>query len=204
MFVQVIQGQVSDPQAVRATADRWQDLNLGAHGWLGSTYGVTDDGAFVAVLRFESAEAAERNMARPAHQAWWQEMETHFNGSVRLRDCPDVMVLGRGGSDEAKFVQVIQGCMVITRERVHALAQQAEQFTTLVSDYRPELIGATRAIDDEGYLTETVAFTSEAEARDGERREPPPELKQLLEGEMSMLKDMRFLELRQPWFASPL
>ena len=202
MFVQVIQGPVSDVDAVRATVDRWlPNLEPGAEGWLGCTYGVTDDGTLIAVVRFESAEAAQRNAVRPEQQAWWQEMESHFTGSVVFHDSPDVMVLRRGGSDEAKFVQVIQG-RVRDRERAHALAEQVEQSADLISAHRPDIIGATRAIDDEGYVTETVAFTSEADAREGERKEPPPELKQLLDGEMSMLEDIRFLELHQPWFAS--
>jgi hypothetical protein len=202
MFVQVIQGPGSDVEAVQATVDRWlRELEPGAEGWLGCTYGVTDDGTLIAVVRFESAEAAQRNAARPEQQAWWQEMESHFTGPVVFHDCPDVMVLGRGGSDDAKFVQVIQG-RVRDRERAHALAKQANQSAGLSSAYRPDFIGATRAIDDEGYVTETIAFTSEADAREGERKEPPAELKQLVDEEMSMLEDTRFLDLRQPRFAS--
>ena len=202
MFVQVIQGPGSDVEAVRATVDRWlRELAPGAEGWLGCTYGVTDDGTLIAVVRFESAEAAQRNAARPEQQAWWQQMESHFTGPVVFRDCPDVMVLGRGGSDDAKFVQVIQG-RVRDRERAHATAEQANQYAGLFSAHRPDMIGAIRAIDDEGYLTETLAFTSEADAREGERTEPPAELKQLVDAEMSMLEDTRCLDLRQPWFAS--
>ena len=81
---------------------------------------------------------------------------------IVFHDCPDVMVVGRGGSDDAKFVQVIQG-RVRDKERAHALAEQANQYAGLSSAYRPDFIGTTRAIDDEGYLTETIAFTSEAE-----------------------------------------
>jgi hypothetical protein len=65
VFVQVIQGQVSDPAALRAALDRWlQELAPGATGWLDSTSGVTEDGRFIAVVRFESAEAAKRNSYR--------------------------------------------------------------------------------------------------------------------------------------------
>ena len=66
MFVQVIQGKVSDAAAVRARMDTWmKELAAGADGWLGSTAGVTDDGDFVALARFESEEAARRNSDRP-------------------------------------------------------------------------------------------------------------------------------------------
>ena len=48
MFVQVIQGPGSDVEAVRATAGRWlRELEPGAAGWLGCTYGVTDDGTLM-------------------------------------------------------------------------------------------------------------------------------------------------------------
>jgi hypothetical protein len=63
MFVQVIRGQVSDPE----------QLTAGAPGWLGSTAGVTEDGRFVALARFESQEAARRNRDRPEQGQWWME-----------------------------------------------------------------------------------------------------------------------------------
>ena len=73
MFAQVIQGRTSDPEGVQAAMDRWlQELAPGAIGWLGSTAGVTDDGRFIAVARFESAEAADRNSRRPEQTLWWE------------------------------------------------------------------------------------------------------------------------------------
>jgi hypothetical protein len=40
MFVQVIRGQVSDPEQVHAALDLWSEqLAAGAPGWLGSTAG---------------------------------------------------------------------------------------------------------------------------------------------------------------------
>ena len=66
MFVQIIQGKTSNPEALSAAVDQWtQDLAPGATGWLGSTGGVTEDGRFIAAVRFESAEAARRNSERP-------------------------------------------------------------------------------------------------------------------------------------------
>ena len=66
MFAQVIQGRTSDAKAFASALDRWmQDLAPGAVGWLGSTGGVTDDGRVIAVVRFESADAAARNSDRP-------------------------------------------------------------------------------------------------------------------------------------------
>jgi hypothetical protein len=69
---------------------------------------------------------------------------------------------------------------------------------------RPEIIGGTIAIDDDGYFTETVAFRSEAEAREGERREMPSEVQQQFADEMSQVQDLRYLDLHHPWFATAM
>ncbi|MGH8826627.1 MAG: hypothetical protein ACRDVZ_03295, partial [Jiangellaceae bacterium] len=83
MFVQVIQGRVSDEGQVRTAFDRWvDDLAPGATGWLGSTAGVTEDGRFVALVRFESEEAARRNSDRPEQGAWWAETSQLFIGEA--------------------------------------------------------------------------------------------------------------------------
>jgi hypothetical protein len=167
-------------------------------GWLGGTYGITDDGMMVAVVRFESKEAAERNSARPEQAAWWEEMERCFDGPITFHDCDDVMLLLSGGSDQAGFVQVIQG-QVRDRDRLHALAAQSGD---MIAKVRPDVIGATFAIDDAGFFTETVAFTSEQQARAAEQQEMPADAARLLEEEMALLDDVRFLDLHQPWFAS--
>ncbi len=199
MFLQIIQGQVGDVAGARQAVERWQlDLAPGAPGWLGATYGITDDGMLVAVVRFESKEAAQRNSARPEQAAWWPEMERCFAGPVTFHDCDDVMLLLSGGSDEAGFVQVIQG-RVRDRDRMHALAAQSGD---VVAKVRPDVIGATIAVDDAGFFTQTVAFTSEQEARAAEQQELPADAARLLEEEMSLLEDVRYLDLREPWFTS--
>jgi hypothetical protein len=199
MFLQIIQGQVGDVAGARQAIERWQlDLAPGAPGWLGATYGITDDGTLVAVVRFESKEAAQRNSTRPEQAAWWPEMERCFAGPVTFHDCDDVMVLLSGGSDQAGFVQVIQG-QVRDRDRMHALAAQSGD---VVAKVRPDVIGATIAVDDAGFFTQTVAFTSEQEARAAEQQDLPADAARLLEEEMSLLDDVRYLDLREPWFTS--
>lgn len=199
MFVQIIQGRVTDPAAARELMDRWQrDLEPGAVGYLGSTHGFTDDGTLVAVVRFESAEAARRNGARAEQAAWWSEMERLFAGPVTFHDCADVTLLLSGGSDDAGFVQVMQG-QVRDRDRLHALAEQAGD---AIAKVRPDVIGATLAIDDAGYFTQTVAFTSEQQARTAEQQEPPADAAEQLAEWRTLLDDIRYLDLHQPWFAS--
>jgi hypothetical protein len=199
MFLQIIQGRIGDADGARQAMERWErDLEPGATGWLGGTYGITDDGELVAVVRFESKEAAERNSARPEQAAWWPEMERCFAGPVTFHDCADVQVLLGGGSDEAGFVQVIQG-RVRDRNKLHALADQAGE---VIAKVRPDVIGATFAIDDAGFFTQTVAFTSEQTARTAEQQDMPADAARLVDEEMALLDDVRYLDLHQPWFAS--
>src|SRR6266568_7697370 len=110
MFVQVIRGKVSDPEQVRAALGLWSErLAAGAPGWLGSTAGVTGDGRFVALARFESEQAARRNSDRPGQGQWWTETSKLFTGEVTFRDSSDVTVDVHGDPGTAGFVQVMQG-----------------------------------------------------------------------------------------------
>ncbi|NDL58302.1 hypothetical protein [Phytoactinopolyspora mesophila] len=199
MFIQVIQGHVRDEERLRAGMDRWlAEFAPNADGWLGGTYGITDDGMFVGTVRFESEEAARRNSQRPQQDAWWREMSECFDGEVTFHDCRDVMMFLGGGSDDAGFVQVIQG-RVKDRDRMHSLIEQTD---SVLASERPEIIGGTIAIDDDGIVTETVAFTSEAEAREGEQRELSAMARQLMDEERALLEDVHYLDLHEPWFAS--
>ena len=71
MFIQIIQGKCTRHDELRAAAKGWRsELSEGAVGWLGGTYGFTDDDQFIGVVRFESREAATANSARPEQGAW--------------------------------------------------------------------------------------------------------------------------------------
>lgn len=199
MYMQIFQGAIRDADAARATMDRWlTDLESGAEGWLGGTFGVTDDGMFVAAVRFESEEAARRNSERPEQGEWWREMAQHFTGPITFHDCKDVVVLLGGGSDDAGFVQVIQG-QVADPDRARAFAEQTSE---LMATYRPDVIGATIAIDEDGFFTQTIAFTSEDAARDGERKEMPADVAATMAEGMAMLTDVHYFDVHHPWFAS--
>jgi hypothetical protein len=195
MFMQIIQGKIKDRAAARATMDRWlADIQPGAEGWLGGTYGVTEDDQLVACVRFRDREAADANSARPEQSAWWTQMEQHFAGPVTFHDCEDVSLLLGGGSDEARFVQVIQA-RVTDRDKLHKLMEESSQ---MLATYRPDVLGGTIAIDADGVVTETIAFTSEAAARKAEQQQMPAEAEEA----MSLLQDVQYLDLRDPWFAT--
>ena len=201
MFVQVIQGQVEDAAKVRAAMDRWvRELAPGATGWLGSTAGVTDDGRFIALARFESEEAARRNSGRPEQDRWWAETSRLFTGEASFRDSSDVTADLVGDPDQAGFVQVMQG-RGSDPDRAREL--MAEDSSTW-ADFRPEIIGSLAVGHEGGAYTMAMYFTSEAEAREGERKEPPPELKaQMDEMAALMVGEPEFFDLRQPWLYSP-
>jgi hypothetical protein len=195
VFIQIISGQCTDEQACRALGERWlKDLAPGATGWLGGTYGFTDDGRFVGVVRFESREAAAANAARPEQDAWWAEMARLFEGDVEFHESDDVTLMMGGGSDDAGFVQVIRG----TVDDPDALRSMMLD-THLLHEMRPEILGGTLVIEEDGTFTETVAFADEASARKGEQQEMPEQVRRTLE---SAMHDVRYLDLHQPWFAS--
>src|SRR5664279_1288123 len=90
MFIQVIQGNVSDEAGLRQSVDRLvTEVLPEAIGHLGITAGMCDDGRFLAVVRFESAEAAAQNSARSGQQLWWAETATLFEGDVTFTDYID-------------------------------------------------------------------------------------------------------------------
>ena len=202
MFVQVIQGRVSDATQVRQGLDDWvARLAAGAQGWLGSTAGVTDDGTFVAVARFDSAEAARRNSGRAEQGEWWSGMSKLFAGDVIFHDCSEVVTVRAGGSNQAGFVQVMLG----RTGDLPRLREVDAMFEQRFPDLRPELLGYLVGVhdDQDGAFTLTAYFSSEEAARVGEREEPPTEAAELLREEMELMQDVVYLDLREPWLHSP-
>ena len=201
MFVQVIQGRTSQPEALVEAFDRWMaDLSPSATGWLGSTGGVTEDGRFIAVARFESEEAAMANSARPEQDAWWAETAKLLDGEATFRNSTDVEVDMQGDPDQAGFVQIMQGRGSDPERAKQLMAQDADKW----AEFRPDVIGNLAIGHDQGAYTMVMYFTSEAEAREGERKEPPPELQAQME-EMNKLNigEPEFFDLKQPILNSP-
>ena len=198
MFIQIIQGKCSRPEELQALAERWRnELAPGATGWLGGTYGFTDDDMFVGVVRFESREAAMANSERPEQGEWAGQMMALMDGPVEFHDCDDVTLMFDGGSDRAGFVQVIRG-KVTEPERLKALMSD----TDMLHEARPDILGATLAIEADGTFTETIAFTSEAEARAGEKKEMPDMPAEVRDTMEMAMKDATFYDLHHPWFES--
>jgi hypothetical protein len=201
MFVQVIEGKVSDPAAVKALVDRWvADLSSGANGWLGTTAGVTSSGQMVALVRFEDEAAARRNSDRPEQGAWWAEMSELIDGDPVFRDSDRVMVDVHGNPEDAGFVQVMQGGST-DPDRAWKLM---EDDVTDWSSFRPDILGSVSIGHSGGRWTMVSYFSSEAEAREGEKKEPPPELQAQMEELMSLSTgEPEYLDITEPWYYSP-
>ncbi len=198
MFIQVIRGRVKDPDGVRREMERWHsEIAPGAQGWLGYTAGITDDGEVVAVVRFESEEAARTNSDRPEQSSWWESLSQNLEGDAAFFDSNDVELFLDGGSDRAGFVQVIHG-RAKDRDRLRELFQG---MSARIQNFRPDVIGGTIAWHGSDRFTETVYFTSEEEARQGEKQaaeSAPPEYQEW----QTLVEDLSFADLRDPWMAS--
>ena len=195
MFIQMIQGPCTRQDDAHAMLDEWRsDLSQGASGWLGGTYGFTDDGQLLAVVRFESREAAMANSERPEQGEWAERFTALMDGPLEFHDCDDVTLMMDGGSDRAGFVQIIRG-RVDDPTRLKAMMAD----TTMLHEMRPDIIGGTLAIEPDGTFIETIAFTDEAAARQGEQVEAPPEVRSTLD---EVMRDATFYDLHHPWFES--
>jgi hypothetical protein len=201
MFVQVIQGQVADAEELHAAIDRWaQELAPGASGWLGTTAGVTEDGRSIALVRFETEEAARQNSDRAEQDQWWSETSKLFSGEVTFHDSTQVEVDTPGDPGQAGFVQVMQGRTSDPKRSRELMQMEPDDW----AKYRPDVLGSLAAEYDDGGYTTAIYFTSEAEAREGEQKEPPPEFASAME-EMNSLNvgEVDFFDIKQPWLYAP-
>ena len=201
MFVQVFQGRVSDPARVRAQLEKWvAEVAPQAPGWLGSTAGVTDDGQLVGVARFESEDAARKNSDRPEQGAWWDEMAALFTNEPVFHNSTEVVLDTQGDPAQAGFVQVMQGR---TSDPARSRELMADNPVDWAS-FRPDILASLYLMHEDDGWTMVNYFTSEAEAREGEQKEAPPELQAMMEELNSLsIGEPAFLDLKDPWLHAP-
>jgi hypothetical protein len=201
MFVQVIQGKAKDAAGLRKQWERWdQELKPAAKGFLGSTAGVTPDGEFIALARFEDEESARANSDSPEQSTWWKETSQYLENPM-FHDCTLVDLTDGGGSDEAGFVQVIQGKVKDVEK-----ARQLDRATqSQMKELRPDVIGGLVAWHPQnGRFTNAIYFTSEAEARAKEKESSSaPEFEEFMR-EWEALSDgePKYLDISGPWYSS--
>ena len=201
MFVQMVQGKVRDPQAVRAELDRWSDeLSRTSVGLLGATAGVTEDGRFVTVARFESEGAAGDNMAQPAQSSWWAETAELFDGQPTFASSSEVLADVVGDPDRAGFVQVIQVRTSDSDRARELMSQDSDAW----AQARPDVLGSLSVDHGDGTWTTIIWFTSEEEAREHEAKEIPAELQaQMAEMDALTEGEPTYWDLTDPWLFTP-
>jgi hypothetical protein len=201
MFIRVIQGRATNPPGIRRDLGRWQrQLAADADGWLGSTAGITEDGWSITVVRFASEAHARRNSDRSEQREWWRDASQHL-ARVVFHDASKVHTYRDGGSDQAGFVQIIQG-HTDHMERMVSLGRDQEE---VLAREAPHILGVTVAehADRPGDFTQIVYFTSEQDARSYDQDAPIEEDEPAQEERRSLMTNLRSFDLRDPQLLSP-
>ena len=193
MFVQIIEGTTSNPDALTAAGDAWQeDVRPKAIGYLGVTAGVGAGGKAFTIVRFQDEASARANSELPEQSAWFEKhLATAYDSPPTFTESSDVEEFMGGGSNDAGFVQVMKSKNV-DRAKLEEMDKTFEKF----AGERPDILGGLRAWTGADSCVDVMYFTSEADARKGEQAEMPDELKAAMEsfGEM----DVEFLDLPDP------
>ena len=193
MFVQIIQGKVADAELLDRQNARWgEDLRPGATGFLGMTGGITPNGEVIYIARFDSEANAQANSERPEQSAWWNETAKGFDGEPTFTNVTEVDQILGGGSNEAGFVQVIQG-RVKDQAALRAMSERAE---TELKATRPDILGVSMLWHGDGGFTQVVYFASEQAARQGESAESNSEMAAEFMSQFD--GEPRFLDLPNP------
>ena len=163
MLVQVILGKVKDADLLMRQFEQWiAEVKPTATGYLGSTTGVTPDGCAISIARFESEAAARSNSDADRQSAWWSETAKAYDGQPTFYDCTEVDTLFGGGSNDARFVQVIQGKAKDAKGMRARLAEMEPE----LRKQRPDILGGTIAWHRDGSgFTQAMYFSNEAETR---------------------------------------
>jgi hypothetical protein len=201
MFVQVIEGRVSDPEALQSQLDKWRsDVAPGAPGWLGATSGTTEDGRSIAIVRFESEDAARQNEKRPEQDAWWSETAKVFDGEPTFSESNEVEVDQSGDPGEAGFVQVMRGQTSDPDRAREIMSDDSIDWRSM----RPEILAMVTINEPDQRWTNVIYFTNEADAREGEAKPMPAEAQAMMEELMSLsVGDVQYFDLKRPRLESP-
>jgi hypothetical protein len=194
MFVQIIEGRTKDGKALAERGESWQkELKPGAKGYLGVTAGTTADGRAITIARFESEEAARANSERPEQGEWWAETAKLYDGEPTFTESSDVTEWMGGGSNDAGFVQVMKSTGA-DRAKLEEMDKAFEPHTGL----RPDILGGLRIWTGKDTCVDVAYFTSEAEARKGEKAEIPSELQELMTGMQEGMGQVEYFDLTEP------
>jgi hypothetical protein len=195
MFIQVFQVPLRDAELWSRQVGEWRrQIRPKTTGFLGFTSGVTAEDYMITLARFRSEEAAKVDNDLPEQGAWFEASSNAFDGEVTFHDCREVDTLLDGGSDDAGFVQIMQGR---AKDQQHMRGQMKTMEGDL-RNIRPDLIGATMAWHGDGGFTQAAYFTSEQEARKNEQNMARSPVYEQFLGFID--GDMTFYDLSSPEF----
>lgn len=155
--------------------------------------GVTGDGRAITIARFESEAAVRANSNRAEQGAWWNETAKYYDGPVTFTESSDVQEFLGGGSDRARFVQVMK-ISGVDRAQMERLDEAVPQ----VAGLRPDLLGVVRIWAGPAACFDVNYFISEADARAGEAKAVPPDLQPLMAEFEEITRHPEFLDLADP------
>ena len=100
----------------------------------------------------------------------------------------------------AGFVQVMQGRSSDPDRARELMANDPADW----QEFRPDILGTVSVGHDGNAWTMAIYFTSEESAREGEQKEPPPQMQEMMK-EMDALTIGQpvFFDLRDPWLHAP-
>ena len=195
MFIQMVQGACDQQDDMRMLVDDWCTEVADQPGWLGGTYGFTEDDHFVGVVRWDSKASCDDYCTREGAAWWWAAASELLHSKAEIHQSEDVTLMLQGGSDDAGFVQIMKG-KVGDADLLRRISTDQEM-TAMLHQARPDIIGSTLLIEDDGSFVETISFTDEAAARAGEKQEMPAEAAADMEHAM---QDVHYIDLHHPWF----
>src|SRR5205085_7190716 len=111
----------------------------------------------------------------------------------------DVTLHGGQGWETARFVQLMRA-QVRDRRRFEAIE---DEITPQFMQLRPDMLAAYRAWLPDGSVAAIDYFTFEGEARAGEQKQMPDVLGEGFKEWMSLLDDVEWFDLPDPWTVTP-
>ena len=85
-------------------------------------------------------------------------------------------------------------------ERERAMAQESSQ---MPNDFRPDIIGGLEGLKDVGTFVTAMYFTSEAEARKGEKKPMPADMQAMMDEGQANTAEISYVDLSKPVFHTP-
>ena len=143
---------------------------------------------------------ARQNSDRPEQTAWWEQTVALFTGEPVFRNSTPVEADTPGDPSQAGFVQVMQGRSSDPDRARELVAGDPADW----QEFRPDIFGTVSVGHDGDAWTMAIYFTSEEPAREGEQKEPPPEMQEMMKRKDAFtIGEPVFFDPRDPWLHAP-